>query len=1246
MARNFGGLGLAFEVEDDGAVKKTEDFSSSIESLWTNVQKAGSAAMSAGRTIGTGLGKIGRVGTRGVGGVTSAIGSMIQSAMDPQLSTAYESMYAGFNKTFSAMTSGMNIAAQESKKMRKIIGSAAFALNEDMESTAKTWLVFRQQNVDLTKVMGARGIKGAIKDLIKVVSVYGVEGEQLGIVMTGLVKGFNMTEENVGALADKMFITGKHFNIGREAIQAWPAIFESLNQELADFGRRASPKDIEQLSTSIVGLGGALLQSLGGSAQASLEVARNVFTTVMAERKGIKEMAQGMKGDIGEFTLSLGEAAGDVGTMFQMIQADPLKFMTMLRELAKKAETEGGTMGVTFQRLSTVINRALGPNVTFAMKGNWDKVEESIAQVPALMDSPETKGAFARFAKNAHKTGLTTQERWDRMVESMRMKLFKLSGQNINTWMNQMQAGFKKTIDTLGGLAGDKGVIGDITRRILAVQKVGLSALIPGLESAAPLFSSLATSMLPVMTAMGSMGLSFGGLGKMLLPGGIFFAGLQVLKYGPEKAIERALGFIKKLDKHFGGALTRMKDNAIKWISSLQKVDWAKAFGKLIGTGKVLAGYIGPVLRKAIRAVDWKTLGKQALLLMKETFVGLTGMVSEVFTSMFAGNEKVISRGFEQLQEPIKAGFSTALFKAGWWVIDNAYEMLSKVGEQFWGYVFSSESIGEAMDKVVEVATLGFAGLFFVFKGFRTRVLASTKMMFTEMRVAYSTGMGTLRGVARVGAIGIKSAFSILKTVPYLFAFEAVISFYQTLKEESDRAAKHLAGPTADELKRGFDRVAKAKAGATLNMIDDENRFANFIRKISMGMADARVNDINETENAWEHANIEMTLRTSEFWTNVKYTWGAVIDTIKAVADKGNDIWYALMKAMSKSLDWFIAGAKVAWDNLGDLFQPVVDSLLDTWDDAIFKLDAAIIGGLLNIVEGVYSKLKKAEEFSDILVPDSLLKGLEAVTDSLQQQYDVMGLQEGEEKALEKHRKKRIEERKRERKEDREARKKLEDEYAAAKAGAVEAWGGVGKVYDAIENKVDAIWKQRGMGLEDWGDYLREKYGSALTLAIGGTTKTQFQQLSEEAKKEWRKYERDAAMEIQASEWWKNIQARGEKGKISEEKAERLFAKRLTKRTEELMKEAKGGPSARTERTRSSAKTSTPSVEQRADRRVEKEMKEPLTEMAYQQAHLHEAMSGFFKKPLDVQVKIVGDVKKFLKTAEVENRNLSNAKVI
>jgi len=747
---------------------------------------------------------------------------------------------------------------------------------------------------------------------------------------------------------------------------------------------------------------------------------------------------------------------------------------------------------------------------------------------------------------------------------------------------------------------------------------------------------------------MGSMGLSFGGLGKMLLPGGIFFAGLQILKYGPEKAIERALGFIKKLDEHFGGSLTRMKDQAIEWIDSLQKVDWAKAFGKLIGTGKVLAGYIGPVLRKAIRAVDWKTLGKQALLLMKETFVGLTGMVGEVFTSMFAGNEKVISRGFGQLQEPIKAGFSTALFKAGWWVIENSFEILSKIGEQFWGYVFSSESIGEAMDKVVEVATLGFAGLFFVFKGFRTKVLASTKLMFTEMRMAYSTGMGTLRGIARVGAIGIKSAFSILKTVPYLFAFEAAISFYQTLKEESDRAAKHLAGPTADELKRGFDKVAKAKAGATLNMIDDENRFANFIRKISMGAADARVNDINETENAWEHANVEMTLRTSEFWTNVKYTWGAVVDTIKAVADKGNDIWHALMKAMSKSLDWFIAGAKIAWDNLGNLFQPVVDSLLDTWDDAMFKLDAAIIGGLLNIVEGVYSKLKKAEEFSDILVPDSLLKGLEAVTDSLQQQYDVMGLQEGEEKALEKHRKKRIEERKRERKEDREARKKLEDEYAAAKAGAVEAWGGVGKVYDAIENKVDAIWKQRGIALEDWGDHLREKYGAALTYAIGGTTKTQFQQLSEEAKKEWRKYEVEASREIQASKWWKSIQARGEKGKISEKEAEKLFAKRLKRRTEELIKEAKGGgTAAKTERTRrTTARTATPSVDQRADRQAEKEMKEPLTEMAYQQAHLHEAMSGFFKKPLDVQVKIVGDVKKFLKTAEVENRNLSNAKVM
>jgi len=1163
MARNFGGLGLSFEVEDDGAVKKTEDFSSSIESLWTNVQKAGSAAMSAGRTIGTGLGKIGRVGTRGVGGVTSAIDSMVQSAMSPQLSSAYESMYAGFNKTFSAMTSGMNMSSKEAKKMRGIIGGAAFGLNEDMGETAKTWAFFRKQNIDLNKTLGAGGTKDAIQKLIKITSVYGVEGEQLGIVLAGLQKGFNFTAEQSGELADKVFYTAKQFNVGREAIQAWPRIFESLNKLGADFGKNFSREEMEKYTLSITAMGGGLSQALGVPAQSAMEIVTNMTETLMSERKNIINMFRGTSGEFGELAQRLTETGGNVDDVFKMVmEGDPLKMMELFRNMAQQAEKQGGRMGIQYQRFMEILGRTVDPSVLYAAQGAWDDVRGSIEKVPELMKSGEWKGAFAKGAEAAHKTGLTTQERWDRMIENMRMKLFELSGQNIKEWMGDMKVGFQKTMKTLSGLASEEGPIGEITKRILAVQRVGLSALIPGLESAAPLFSSLATSMLPVMTAMGSMGLSFGGLGKMLLPGGIFFAGLQILKYGPEEAVNKAIGFFKKLGEHFGIESKDIKKKIGSWVSALKGIDWDDVFEKIIGTGRLAGRYLGEFLGKAARMVDWGKVMKGIANMAISAIGGLGSILSDIFIAMFAGGEKDMSKGISNMEEPLKAGFSTALGNAVWWAATSVKDIVIGAGKTFWSYMFSSESIGDAFDKLVGLMTAGFAGMLVLSKGFRSKMISGSKFMFRSMGISYKFGWRGIMKTTKLAMKGIgRTVRAGAKFIPGATLFFGLFEALDQIGIRSKNISEIMSSNIIDASSKASLAGEEIFAG-TLSTIDAMLAGLPSMLGEAFGLTSDTVSSIfqhmvGDTENA-----IDLIMNRVELWTD------QLVNAFGTIYDAGKHVF-----------DAFIAGLGLAKNTAFVIFDKIKYFISDTWQSI-----SRTIGDFLEDIK--IDLMQWGVKVVGVL-PESWAKKIGVDVEEWRKE-----LEQAETKRDEKRRQRELED-------NEEARNRL----ARREALATER--------EVLERKID------------------DSLGKAADTAKAGMHENK--RLVDDADRKQLQFMNETQRLVDKS--------------ISESGKERRRRGKDSTPWREGQTDAIGEKEEKGTAKRRPAKTTAPTIEERADR-VSREFEEPLKEMAYQQAHLHEAMSGFFKKPLDVQVKIVGDVKRFLKAAEAENRNLSNAKVM
>jgi hypothetical protein len=705
MGRNFEGLGLGFEVDDDDGSKKIAGISDSVEDLWGDLKKAGDIVGRAGGKIGKGLRGLGRIGTRGIGGVTLALGQMVDKAMSPELDTAYSSMYASFNKTFSAATSGMNMTTEAAKKMQKAVGGVAFGMGEDMDQATKSMLAFEKQSIDLEKVLGTDGLTSTVKSLIKVTSVFGIEGEQLAQVTASLVKGFGFTEERVGSLADKIFVLGKQFNIGRETLQAWPSVMDSVNRAAADFGRTLNPEEIENLTVSIYQLGVGMKESLGLTGPAAMELSRGLFDTFASERKNILQMARGMGSEFGDITKMLFETGGDVQGVFgSLLEGDPLRFMDFLREMAKNAERQGGEMGIAFQRLTGVMADTLGPDVTFAMKGNWDKVRGSLEQIPALLSSPETQGALKNAADAHWKSSITAGEAWDRMINGMKAQLFALSNKEIGGWKKQMQKGFKDTFSVIKDMAADKGILGQMTTKLLAVQRVGLSALIPGMASLSPLLGGIASSAMPAMTALGSMGLTFGSLGKMAMSGGALWGLFQLLKYGPEEAWQKvkdfatnfwdSLGKVPKLKKIRDRVASIFEDfKSGKILKDIQKmvadVDWEKVIQTAVTAIGMAAKATGGIVFALLGGTDESSATKEA-----------TASMGSVLTNVFKGLKTVLIGSLKGL----------------------------------WGAILDPKSLQSTIGNLVKVFAGGFMAILVLSKGFRKKMMGNMGGMFKGMR--------------------------------------------------------------------------------------------------------------------------------------------------------------------------------------------------------------------------------------------------------------------------------------------------------------------------------------------------------------------------------------------------------------------------------------------------------------------------------------------------------------------------------
>jgi len=783
MAKNFSGAGISFGAKDDGLQKAMDSITKKFDTLWGKLGSIADGAVKFGAKFSGAIGGAMGKGKQLVGGLAGALDNMASMANNPKIDKPFDSMYASFHKSFGSMTVGMDIAGKEFTRLRATIGGVAHGLNVGMDDAAKSVLAFKKQGVDLEKLLGTKGLTSSIKQLLKITETFGIEGEQIAVMTSGLTKGFDFTEEGVRKLMGTVFRMGKAFNVGREMMQQMPGIMSHISKETADFIKEVGPADVEKFTRSIVKLSIGFKESLGMNIGDATELAKGLFSTLAENRRAF---ANALRGTGDEALSGLGKALAEKGGVqksLEMILSQPAEFMDKLRAMAKKTTEEGGQMGVGFQRLVGVINKSLGSDVTFAMKGNWDKARGAMSQLDAIaLNTKKSLTALTDAANKAFKSGRTNGDAYTLMLQQYQTQVMKLSDPALQKWVVNQKAGLKKFHTGLQDVVKKGGPLGKLTEKLLLMQRVGLSGLFTGLGNLGPMLGNVLTQLTPMLSAFAGLGVSLMMVGKLLMPGGILMLGMAMFHKGMRDKIVNGTR----------NAFMYLKENIPKWWPQI-KAGISELWKRAVEGVQWLMEVATPMLRmlaEAIASVDWGALAQRVLNFMgrfiRGVWYGLTGQVSA-----FAGDSTTEGR-FEAAGISVFVAIGKGMLQAAKVVLSNVFSFFFDWSDGFESSLRSKFAlIGGAMVVALlfgRTRTLMLEGLAWMVTTFAAKM---------AIMAGLSTGMFGLIAIAAAG-VGIAVGYGIGKIASYYEKSEKVTSgledmyksYANVVKQESDMLAK------------------------------------------------------------------------------------------------------------------------------------------------------------------------------------------------------------------------------------------------------------------------------------------------------------------------------------------------------------------------------------------------------------------------------------------------------------------------
>lgn len=884
MPKTTSDAGITFTGTDKNLSKTLDSITGKFDLLWSKLGNMAKGAGQLGGQMTSGLGAALGKGKQLISGFTNAMDGMARQAMSPKIDKPFDALYAGFAKNFGELTVGMKMSAKEAKRLQSVIGGMSHGMNVSLEGTAKHYLAFQQQGVNLAKILGTKGLSGTVKRLIQITSTFGVEGEQLASMASTLTKGFGFTEKRVRGLMGMVFRMGKAFGFGRQAMQQMPGLIKEINDQTAHFLKGASPEEIEKITKSIMKLGIGLQRSLGGSFEDALEMSKNLFTVLTSERKNFTDMFAGVGGAMGD-VLKAAATSGGFKDAQKMIFSDPAKFIKLLNDLIKK---NTGGMGVRFIALRKRIVGALGGNfghLMNKMKVGWKDGAAAMSKADKVAaETTKNMKALGEAAAKAFKSGLTAGDAYDRMLKSYQTRVMKLSDPAMSKWIKDQQKGFKTFHDKLDNVVKKGGPLGDLTKRLLLVQRVGMSGLFTGLGNLGPMIGNVVTQIGPLLTAFASLGLGLTMVGRLLLPGGIIMLGMAMFHKGMR---EKLVAGVQKSFKF-------LQENIPKWWPQI-KEGITDLWSKAVEGVKWLMDVVSPMishLANAIASVDWGSLVMKVMSFVgrffRNVWYGLTGQVSA-----FSDDSTTQGR-FETAGVKLVAAIGRGMMQAAGAVLKGVFdfffdwsggfsESLSKKGALVGGAFVTAMFFGRTR-------AIALKGMFWIV----ARMAAVTASLVAQyavvagaaivtgvkMAAAWLVGLGpvgwAIAGIASVGAAlyALSKIFSSeFKSIKKVFS-NVANEFVAAWRDATDTVGDVWAKLTG-KVELSFDYIGGKSLSTAQGMVANQDE----VVKAAINAAQASMGWSAKTANTVDSAMNHIKTVSVSAWADSK---GAAIDAARA----------------------------------------------------------------------------------------------------------------------------------------------------------------------------------------------------------------------------------------------------------------------------------------------------------------------------------------------------------------------------
>jgi hypothetical protein len=440
------------------------------------------------------------------------------------LSDEIDSAFASNVKAVKPMFAALGKTGKELRNLTGRASSMAYAMNVSADTVGK--VMSELESAAGPAKAGLDALNMSTKDFVKLVEAGGPETAMLSDTLGDLQTFWDMSAKGAASTVDAMLAYGQAVGIGSQGLMQLNPLMEKMNAAMVDAppNMRLSADEMQNLLISSTKLAGAY-RTMGATQEQAMEASQQTSELFVKESMAYqKALTQG--GEYGEMSKKLMSVLGawgvswqDFGGILREGATDSTKGMMRLQDIVQTASLKGfGPADILMRQLLGTIGETspamgwLAQNVTAG--------RDALQQFDAM--SVQSEGALRRLAKEGFTTGLTLQEQFDRGRQAMEHMVRRISGKEVQGYVQTQVQGYREMGKTIQDMGDDK-TWGPVIKKLSILKRGGLQGVLmsmagskeqqkvmgktfAGMELAAGAIEDVSKAAAPLMSTLGKFG--------------------------------------------------------------------------------------------------------------------------------------------------------------------------------------------------------------------------------------------------------------------------------------------------------------------------------------------------------------------------------------------------------------------------------------------------------------------------------------------------------------------------------------------------------------------------------------------------------------------------------------------------------------------------------------------------------------------------------------------------------------------